>query len=90
MGWADELAYIAATLSHPGTTFVTKIFREFNFERGARQGDIITLEAQVVKVGRTSVTVRVTGRDASSGVSFFETQAVMVNVVEGRPAPIPG
>lgn len=89
MSWADELAYIAATLSHPGSTFVTRVFREFNFERGARQGDIIELAAEVVKVGRTSVTVEVKARNATTGVALFQTVAVMVNVVDGKAAPIP-
>lgn len=89
MSWADELAYIAATLSHPGTTFVTRVFHEFNFKRGARQGDILALAAEVVKVGRTSVTVEVKALDATTGVTLFETIAVMVNVIDGKAAPIP-
>jgi acyl-CoA hydrolase len=34
MAMADEMAFIAATLSYPSCTFVTKVFKEFNFVTG--------------------------------------------------------
>src|SRR5690349_9417008 len=72
MALADELAFIAATLTHPGCTFVTKVFHEFNFISGAISGDIVQIEAEVLKTGTSSVTVAVKGRNAVTGQEIFQ------------------
>ncbi len=89
MGWADELAYIAATLSYPGCNFVTKVFEQFDFIGGPAQGEIVRINAQVVSKGRSSVRVQVSGTWAVSGQPIFSTYAVMVNAHNGRSVPIP-
>ncbi|HSJ03661.1 MAG TPA: hotdog domain-containing protein [Verrucomicrobium sp.] len=89
MAHADEQAYIAATLSYPGCTFVTKLFSEFNFVRGAVEGDIVRIESEVLGKGRSSVRVAVTAVHAISGQEFFRTEAVLVNAREGRSVAIP-
>jgi acyl-CoA hydrolase len=88
MAWADEMAYIAATLTYPHCTFVTKVFNEFNFISGSTDGSIIEIEATVVKTGKTSVTVAVKASNAISGLGIFKTCAVMVNAKEGKTYPI--
>jgi acyl-CoA hydrolase len=90
MAWADEMAFIAATLTYPHCTFVTKVFHDFNFICGATDGDIIQIEAEIVKTGNTSVTVAVKAINAVTGREIFHTTAVMVNVKEGRSIPIDG
>ena len=88
MSLADEMAFIAATLTYPGCTFVTKVFKEFNFIRGSREGDIIQIEAEVLRKGRTSVTVAVRAADSRTGAEIFQTEAVLVNARDGRSIPI--
>jgi acyl-CoA hydrolase len=89
MAHADELAYVAATLAYPGCTFVTKVFREFNFLHGAVEGDIVHIEAQVLCRGRTSVKVEVVATRAIDQRSLFRTEAVLVNAQGGKSVPIP-
>lgn len=89
MAHADELAFIAATLSFPGCTFVTKVFCEFNFVSGAVEGDIIRIEAQVLGKGRSSVRVAVKATNAISSQEIFHTEAVLVNARGGKSVPIP-
>lgn len=88
MAWADEMAFIAATLSHPHCTFATKVFHEFDFIRGTKDGDIIQIEAEVMQTGRTSVTVAVKAINALTNQEIFKTSAVMVNARNGRSFPI--
>ena len=88
MAWADEMAFIAATLTYPHCTFVTKVFREFNFISGTKDGDIIQIEAKVLNKGNTSVIVAVTANNAITGREIFQTTAVMVNAREGKSIPI--
>ena len=89
MEWADELAYVAASLTYPGCTFVTKVFQEFDFIHGATEGDIVRIDARVISAGRSSVRVQVSGQWAVTGEPIFSTQAVMVNAHEGHSVPLP-
>jgi acyl-CoA hydrolase len=89
MAWADELAYIAASLSYPGCDFVTKVFEQFDFIKGPGHGAIVRIDAQVVSKGNSSVRVQVSGEWAVNGQPIFSTHAIMVNVREGRAVPIP-
>jgi len=89
MAWADELAYIAASLTYPGCEFVTKVFETFDFIKGPGQGAIVRIDAQVVSRGTSSLRVRVSGFWAGGEQPIFSTHAVMVNARNGRPVPIP-
>jgi len=89
MAHADELAYVAATLTFPGCSFVTKVFCEFNFVSGAVEGDIIKTEAQVLSKGRSSVRVEVRAINAVTAQEIFHTEAVLVNARSGKSIPIP-
>src|SRR3954468_14782795 len=88
MSMADEMAFVAETLTYPQCTFVTKAFEKFNFMHGAREGHIIEVQAEVLSRGRSSVRVAVRARDAISQMQIFETKAVMVNAREGESVPI--
>jgi ribose 5-phosphate isomerase B len=83
MKWADELAFDAATLAFPGALFVTKIFDRFDFLSPVANGDIIKIRAQVICVGNSSCTVGVWASNARNGVAVVDSQAVMVNLVNG-------
>jgi len=89
MAWADELAYVAASLSYPECDFVTKVFETFDFIGGAERGAIVRIDAKVVSKGRSSVRVQVSGTWAVNGLPIFSTHAVMVNAKDGKSVPIP-
>jgi acyl-CoA hydrolase len=89
MSMADEMAFVAATLSYPGCTFVTKVFSEFNFIHGPIEGDIIQIEAEVISKGTSSVRVAVRASHAISKIKIFQTEAVLVNARAGQSIPIP-
>jgi acyl-CoA hydrolase len=89
MAWADEMAFVAASLTYPGCTFVTKVVREFNFVSGPVEGDIVKITAQVLGKGRSSVSVAVQALNARTGEEIFHTEAVLVNARNGKSRPIP-
>ena len=89
MSMADELAFVAASLTYSGCTFVTKVFSEFNFITGAVEGEIIKLEAEVLEKRRSSVRVAVRAIHAVSQREIFKTEAVLVNAHAGKSVPIP-
>lgn len=90
MSLADEMAFIAATLTFPSCTFVTKVFCEFNFINSVQEGDIVRIEAAVLRKGSSSVRVAVSAINAVTDVEIFKTEAVLVNARSGRSIPIPG
>jgi len=89
MQWADDMAYIAASLAFPGGTFVTKLFGPFDFMAPARAGDILRIVSHVESTGTTSCRVPIWATNARNGEEIFRTFAVMVNVEGGRKAPLP-
>jgi acyl-CoA hydrolase len=89
MSLADEMAFVAATLTYRGCTFVTKVFKEFDFISGPVEGEIVKVEAEVLRRGNSSVTVAVHAVNAANGREIFQTEAVLVNARQGKSVPIP-
>ena len=89
MARADEMAFVAASLEYPSCRFVTKVFHEFDFLHGAREGEIIKIEAELMSKGRSSVRVAVRASNARTAEGIFQTEAILVNVIDGRSAAIP-
>jgi len=80
--------------------YVTKAMREVEFHAPVFIGDIVSFYTETVRVGRTSITVRVTveaerwgqtGSRAGRGEKVMVTQAEVILVAidnNGRPIPI--
>lgn len=87
--WIDEEAAIFANCQLGSPRVVTKYMSEINFINTARQGDIIEMGMEVVKFGKTSVTLRCVVRNKETQEYIIEIeQIVFVNVDEnGRPKP---
>ena len=75
--------------------FVTKAMREVEFHQPVLLGDIVSFFTETVRIGRTSITVRVTvvaerwGAGRGEQVKVTEAEIVMVAVdASGRPTPI--
>lgn len=74
--------------------YVTKVMREVNFIAPVYVGDVVSFYCDTVKIGTTSLTIRV-DVEATRGVDFVQTiqvtsaEVVMVAVDEaGSPIPI--
>jgi acyl-CoA thioesterase YciA len=75
--------------------YVTKAMREVEFLEPVFLGDIVSFFTDTVRVGRTSITVRVSveaerwGAGHGEHVKVTEAEVVLVAVdAEGRPVPI--
>ena len=74
---------------------VTKAIREVEFHAPVFLGDVVSFYTETVRVGRTSVTVRVLveaerwGSGRGEAITVTEAEVVLVAVdAEGRPTPI--
>ncbi|HTY39153.1 MAG TPA: acyl-CoA thioesterase [Bacteroidota bacterium] len=89
MHWIDIAAAIAAS-RHTNRVCVTASVDELNFHHPIVQGDVVTLEASVNRVFRTSleIGVRVSKENLLTGVRMFTNTAYLtfVSIDEsGRP-----
>lgn len=76
--------------------YVTKAMREVEFVAPVFLGDIVSFYTETVRVGTTSITVRVSveserwGEGEGERVKVTEAEVVLVSVdANGRPTPIP-
>jgi len=80
--WVDEVAWIAASLDHPGCNFVTIGMDKVEFKKSVRQGALLRLEANKSREGNTSVEyyVKVYRHDIQNGneVHIFTTNTTFV------------
>lgn len=75
--------------------YVTKAMREVEFHEPVLLGDIVSFFTETVRIGRTSITVRVTvvaerwGAGRGEQVKVTEAEIVLVAVdASGQPTPI--
>ena len=92
-----DLAGVVEARRHaPKKNVVTKCMREVNFEQPVFVGDVVSFYPSTVKVGNTSVTVRVeveAQRAADPGKTVPVTHAEIVYVAvdaSNRPVPVKG
>ncbi|MAS92417.1 MAG: acyl-CoA thioesterase [Verrucomicrobiales bacterium] len=86
--WVDELAWMAASLEHPGCLFVTVGMKEVSFHKSVNGGSILRFESKKVRQGTTSVTYEVIVlRDSTE---IFSTEVTLVHVdSSGQKQPVP-
>jgi len=92
-----DLASAVEARRHGARRFVTKAMREVVFVAPVHVGDIVSFYCDTLRVGRTSVTVRVSVEAERWGGGHGETtpvtqaEVVLVAVDQhGRPCPIGG
>lgn len=80
--WVDEVAWIAATLKHPGCKFVTIGMDRVEFHKSVREGTILRFLIESVHHGNTSVQYQVTvyadDPDSGAETSIFNTRVTFV------------
>lgn len=89
----DKAASVAA-VRHARTTVVTARMDGVSFHVPIKVGDAVALQAQVVKVGRTSMTVQVDvyREHLATGEQQLATSGTFVFVAvdaSGKPTPVP-
>jgi acyl-CoA thioesterase YciA len=87
-----DLAGSVAVAKITAQRFVTVAFKEVVFKQPVRLGEVVSFYAEVVKVGRTSVTTKVDvevnrGDGSVRGVTEAEVTFVCINA-EGKPIPV--
>ena len=91
-----DLAGEVEARKHGPRTYVTVLMRQVEFKSPVYMGDIVSFYTETLKLGRTSVTIKVTVEAERKGppretVQVTEAELVFVAVDENhRPLPIKG
>ena len=89
LAWIDEEAALYTIIQLENSKIVTKYMSEINFMASARQGDIVEIGIEVIKFGRTSLTLKCEVRNKMTRETILTVDnIIMVNLGEdGKPAP---
>jgi acyl-CoA hydrolase len=89
LAWIDEEAALYTIIQFENSKIVTKFISEINFMSSAVQGDIVELGIDVVKFGKSSVTLKCEARNKMTRETILTVDnIVMVNLGEdGKPKP---
>ncbi|MFX0557018.1 acyl-CoA thioesterase [Maribacter sp. CXY002] len=89
LAWIDEEAALYSIIQLENGRIVTKYMSEINFMSAAKQGDIVEIGIQVVKFGKTSLTLNCEVRNKMNHETIVTVDnIIMVNLSEdGKPTP---
>ena len=89
LAWIDEEAALYTIIQFENSKIVTKFISEINFMSSAVQGDIVELGIDVIKFGKTSITLKCEARNKMTRETILTVDhIVMVNLgPDGKPAP---
>ncbi|GAA5315544.1 MAG: hotdog domain-containing protein [Candidatus Pelagadaptatus aseana] len=89
LSWIDEEAAIFAICQLDYKRLVTAHMSTVDFESSAFQGDIVEIGCEVVKVGRTSLTVRCNARNKSTRKSILTVDEIVFVCLDEQAKPYP-
>jgi acyl-CoA hydrolase len=89
LAWVDEEAAIYSIIQLENKKVVTKYMSEVNFMSTAQQGDIVEIGIDVVKFGKSSLTLKCEVRNKMTHETIVTVDhIIMVNLGEdGKPKP---
>ncbi len=89
LAWIDEEAALYTTIQLENSKIVTKYISEINFTSSAKQGDIVEIGIEVVKFGKSSMTIKCEVRNKMTRETILTVDnIIMVNLgPDGKSAP---
>lgn len=87
LAWIDEEAALYTIIQLENPKIVTKYISEINFMSSAKQGDIVEIGIEVVKFGKTSITLKCEARNKMTRETILTVDnIIMVNLGnDGKP-----
>lgn len=89
LAWIDEEAALYSIVQLENGKIVTKYMSEINFMSAAKQGDVVEIGIEVVKFGKTSLTLNCEVRNKMNHETIVTVDnIIMVNLGDdGKPKP---
>ncbi|MHA7842989.1 MAG: acyl-CoA thioesterase [Winogradskyella sp.] len=89
LAWIDEEVALYTVIQLENPKVVTKYMSEINFMASAKKGDIIEIGIEVIKFGKTSLTMKCEVRNKMTRETILTIdKIIMVNLgPDGKPKP---
>jgi acyl-CoA thioesterase YciA len=87
LAWIDEEAAIFATCQLGDANIVTKFMSAIDFRAPARQGDLIEIGTDLVKFGRTSITVTCAMRNKTTKEEILRVETIVFVLLDEHGIP---
>ncbi len=89
LAWIDEEAALYTIIQLENSKIVTKFMSEINFMASAKKGDIVEIGMEVIKFGKSSITMKCEARNKMTRETILTVdKIIMVNLGEnGKPVP---
>ena len=89
LAWIDEEAALYTIIQLENSKIVTKYMSEINFMSSAKQGDIVEIGIEVLKFGKSSLTLKSEVRNKMTRETILTVDSIiMVNLGDdGKPKP---
>lgn len=89
LAWIDEEVALYTVIQLENPKVVTKYMSEINFMASAKKGDIIEIGIEIIKFGKTSLTIKCEVRNKMTRETILTIdKIIMVNLgPDGKPKP---
>lgn len=89
LAWIDEEAALYTIIQLENSKIVTKYMSEINFMSSAKKGDIVEIGMEVIKFGKSSITMKCEARNKMTRETILTVDnIIMVNLgPNGKPLP---
>ena len=89
LAWIDEEAALYTVIQLENSKIVTKYMSEINFMASAKQGDIVEIGMEVIKFGKSSISMKCEARNKMTRETILTVEnIIMVNLGDdGKPKP---
>ncbi len=89
LAWIDEEVALYTIIQLENPKIVTKFISEINFMSSAKQGDIVEIGMDVIKFGKSSLTIKCEVRNKMTHETILTVDnIIMVNLgKDGKPKP---
>lgn len=86
--WIDEEAAIYTVCQLDTKSIVTKYISEINFQSSAKNGEIVEMGMEVVKIGRTSITLKCVVRNKITKQHIITVEEIVFVKVDEQGLPV--
>jgi acyl-CoA thioesterase YciA len=87
LAWIDEESYIFATCQLGSSRLVTKFMSSIDFRAPASLGDLVEIGAEVVRFGRTSITLKCKIRNKTSKEDILTVDEIVFVMLDENGHP---
>ncbi|MDY2586608.1 acyl-CoA thioesterase [Winogradskyella aquimaris] len=89
LAWIDEEVALYTIIQLENSRVVTKYMSEINFMASAKKGDIVEIGIEVIKFGKSSLTMKCEARNKMTRETILTVdKIIMVNLgPDGKPKP---